>query len=221
MGLLNKKNISKSILYYLAEIIIVVAGIFIAIQLNNLNEARKNKIEEAKSLNRILDNLMTEKDVLQQYIHNFEKSRNSLIDIVYNNKTDKLDSISYYFSPFIYFQFNTEYVSLKNSGKLNLITNDTIRAHFVNYNEFYHKKYELLSERHQDIVKNGFFEFSRNEFPTDTISLIDPEIVKPKLNNRKFRNYLIEQINILGDLKKEIEIDKIDWIIEKIEKEKE
>ena len=46
-NLLSENNTSKYFKYAFGEIILVVIGILIALQINNWNENRKNKITEA------------------------------------------------------------------------------------------------------------------------------------------------------------------------------
>ena len=54
-SLLSENKTSKYFKYAFGEIILVVIGILIALQINNWNENRKNKITEADYYCRILD----------------------------------------------------------------------------------------------------------------------------------------------------------------------
>lgn len=53
-GFLSENKIKKYVLYAFGEIILVVIGILIALQINNLNEQRKSKIQEELYLKRLL-----------------------------------------------------------------------------------------------------------------------------------------------------------------------
>jgi len=55
--LLNENRLSKYLLYAIGEILLVVIGILIALQINNWNEDRKNRENEAYILGEILNNL--------------------------------------------------------------------------------------------------------------------------------------------------------------------
>lgn len=59
--LLSQNQISRYLVYAIGEIILVIVGILIALQVNNLNETRKSKIE----LNKTIDNL--EEDLVANY----------------------------------------------------------------------------------------------------------------------------------------------------------
>ena len=48
---MEQKKVSKYLFYAISEIMLVVIGIYIAIQFNNWNEGRKQKIEEEKLKN--------------------------------------------------------------------------------------------------------------------------------------------------------------------------
>ena len=60
--LMSSGKTSKYIKYAIGEIILVVIGILIALQINNWNEDRKNATNEAHILNEILNNLNEDKD---------------------------------------------------------------------------------------------------------------------------------------------------------------
>ena len=70
-------NTGKFLRYAIGEVILVVFGILIALQVNNWNEYRKEKIEEKKILlslhNEISNNLESLKVVI--------KEKNNIIDI--------------------------------------------------------------------------------------------------------------------------------------------
>ncbi len=48
--LLEEGNLRRYLIYAVGEILLVVIGILIALQINNWNEGRKNKLEEQKTL---------------------------------------------------------------------------------------------------------------------------------------------------------------------------
>jgi len=56
-GLLEGGSTSKYLLYAIGEIALVVIGILIALQINNWNESKKDKLKEREFLNRLKDDL--------------------------------------------------------------------------------------------------------------------------------------------------------------------
>jgi hypothetical protein len=218
MGFFNKRKMSKSFRYYISEIIVVVIGIFIAIQLNNFNESRKNSNEEQKSLKRILSDLKTDKLVKENFITYITKSGNYLKNIAYNSKSENLDSLYINIgTAFNHYRINPEYINLKSSGKLNLISNDTIRYNLVNYYEVVYDFYDEISEQHKEFIKEDITEYFKTEFPSDTTSLVDPVIVKTKLNDLKFNNLIISQISYYKQIRENVKTNRIEDLINRIE----
>jgi hypothetical protein len=218
-NLLSEGKTGKYLKYAIGEIVLVVIGILIALGINNGNEVRNNRKEETKSFKRILSDLETEKIMLENSKKQFSKSRKYLIDVVYNEKIDGLDSIIYHFTPFIHNKSNSEYISLKSSGKLNLITNDKLRYNLVNYYELYYNQYEVISELNKKILYGRTLDYFNNVFPTDTTNLLNPELVKQQLKDDKFKYIINDQIITLGDIIKSLNTSIIDSLTERINNE--
>lgn len=64
--LLSESKFSKYLLYAIGEIILVVIGILIALQINNWNEQRKTDIEVVKVLNEVRSNLISDSLTIRQ-----------------------------------------------------------------------------------------------------------------------------------------------------------
>jgi predicted negative regulator of RcsB-dependent stress response len=79
--MLTENKFSKYLLYAIGEIVLVVIGILIALQINTWNEYRKQK--------------QVEKQVLKSLFQEIEKDKNALKQIDYQYKKDLLD-ISYF-----------------------------------------------------------------------------------------------------------------------------
>lgn len=220
MGFLNKRKITKSFTYYIGEIFIVTIGIFVAIQLNNLNENIKNSKEGKVSLRRIHSDLQVEKYLIESYKTQLSKSTRYLKEVLYNDDCKDFDSILYhtthYFHPY---RMNAEYVNLKSSGKLHLISNDTLRYALVNYYEGYYAIYNEISERQKKFVYDWVMTYYQAEFPSDTTSLINSEFVKLKLEDTKFKNIVIDQFVNYRSTNSQLETITIDRINEMIENE--
>jgi hypothetical protein len=68
-GLLSENKVSKYLLYARGEIVLVVIGILIALQINNWNETQKNKRAETQVLSSLLqefeENLLILDDAIE------------------------------------------------------------------------------------------------------------------------------------------------------------
>lgn len=186
--LMSKNKTSKYLLYAIGEIILVVIGILIALQINNWNQNQndQNKIKEyAVSL-----------------IQDLEADIKMTSDIHRQNKeiVARIDSLKHYtlnrkiedFSNFamLYFTLNkphrpyvwnrTTITELKNSGALGLIRNDSLSKMISEYDAFtYHLDNDFINDRIQfekatdlsvSVVNHNYpnlFEFSERLLPNN------------------------------------------------------
>ena len=122
--------------YAFGEVILVVVGILIALQVNNWNEYRKEKVEEKKILLSLHNEISNNLESLQVVID----EKNKIINVnqyIINNigkngewKSQKsLDSLMNYISlsGWIFVPQNGVLNEIINSGKLLLIENDLIK----------------------------------------------------------------------------------------------
>ena len=65
-AMINQNRVSKYMLYAIGEIVLVVIGILIALQINNWNEQRKVDIEIVKGLHEVRSNLISDSLTIRQ-----------------------------------------------------------------------------------------------------------------------------------------------------------
>ena len=140
-NLVMKNRTGKYIKYAFGEIILVVIGILIALQINNWNELNK----EIKEENRILLNLNKdiENDTLQLNNHIIQSNKrlkllDSLMHTLANNRTENLvdfiDSSINGIGYENYFRVNSgTYDESVASGSIKFIRNDSLRQYIFNY----------------------------------------------------------------------------------------
>ena len=86
--LLKENRVSKYLLYAFGEIILVVIGILIALQINDWNEDRKNNNTEQKLLNALQMEFESNLKILEDNIQlNDSNINNSLLLGEYTNPT--------------------------------------------------------------------------------------------------------------------------------------
>ena len=139
----NNKT-GKYLKYAVGEIILVVIGILIALQINNWNEDRKNNKLEANFISRLLDDLYEEENYLQSYIkYNTQVSDRAKKAIQYFENYDNVDynpeeslidlyqasQISDARAP------NSTYQELIASGQINLLRSDSLKQSIISYYE--------------------------------------------------------------------------------------
>ena len=216
---INSRKIRNYLAYSIGEIILVVIGILIAVYINNWDLNQLKQDNGVKALKIVKRDLQTEKYVLENFKKRYSYTRKYLIDILYNNKTDNLDSLKFHFGPYVHYKMNSEYISLKSSGKLNLISNSKLRSKLVNFYEVYYSIYKELEDEHKFFIDKRVNDYFFNQFPSDTSNFVDPEFVKSKLNDQTFKKILDQQITSLQYITENFYIEKIDELIKIITEE--
>ena len=213
------RKIRNYLAYSIGEIILVVIGILIAVYINNWDLNQLKQDNGVKALKTVKRDLQTEKYVLESFKKRYSYTRKYLIDILYNNKTDNLDSLKFHFGPYVHYKMNSEYISLKSSGKLNLISNSELRSKLVNFYEVYYSIYKELEEEHKFFIDKRVNDYFFNQFPSDTSNFVDSKFVKSKLNDQTFKKILDQQITSLQYITENFYIEKIDELIKIITEE--
>ncbi|WP_053992183.1 DUF6090 family protein [Mangrovimonas sp. TPBH4] len=197
---------AKYLRHAIGEIILVVIGILIALQINNWNEKRKLKIEEQQILNSLLEDLKAAKKQSEQSITS-EKLAIDQMEAALGNEKIRVSFFNtknpnaLYHNIFWGFEIDipviNAYEEIKTSGKTDLISNKTIRGHFTNLERSINNLNNLMDDRitvHQlridEIVVNdiNFLPLLKSEFPKlsiETGAPIDfPSIMKqPRIRN--------------------------------------
>lgn len=146
--LLAENRLSRYILYAAGEILLVVIGILIALQINTWNEARKFKAQQYGLLTDLKTDLKANmgelKEGLQantQFLDEYQGLKQAIEeDRAYSPAIDSLClHLENWHSPFL---ARTAYESLKNIG-LDIIENDSLKSQIIT---MYEKTFVYLSE---------------------------------------------------------------------------
>jgi hypothetical protein len=130
--LLSENKFSKYLIYAIGEIILVVIGILIALQINDWNQNQKNKIRENQLLSEMYNELKTDHEVMLWKIDESKTKLNatqSLINVI-DQRILYHDSLNSHFSnAVIYTDFMplvSTYETINNIG-FSIIRNDSLR----------------------------------------------------------------------------------------------
>ena len=140
---LMENNTSKYFKYALGEIILVMAGILLALQVNNWNEERKNRIKEEAILKELHKDFQKN---LEEFLPVKQNQFNTLKSgqIVFRNlkklhNPQSRDSVFKYaigmFGGYPYHPSNGVVESLISTGDINLIKNDSLRNYLVSWKD--------------------------------------------------------------------------------------
>ena len=156
-NLLSEGKTGKYLKYAFGEIVLVVIGILIALQVNDWNNNRKNLELEDKILKEIYANLNTDLKDLQSQIeqNNWYINHNSKVLEHLINKTPLNDSLRKYYSYLYgYGHFSPKtvgYQNLKSQG-ISLVKNDSLRN---NISELYENKYFDIADNIRPSISNA------------------------------------------------------------------
>ena len=134
--LLEKNRVSKYLIYAFGEIILVVIGILIALQINDWNENRKNSIAEQKLLNALQREFESNLKILEDNIKlNDNNIKNSLLLGEYTNpnlssfneKEISLLLLGVFKDEPRFFPIQGTIEEIINSGKLSILSNSNLR----------------------------------------------------------------------------------------------
>lgn len=165
--LLSENKFSKYFLYAIGEIILVVIGILIALQINNWNEGRKQKAEEVKLLQNFKNSVETDVARVNQFIKDFER-RNELINILLRHMNADLpysDSLNIFFmnSTALWMpRLDQEVFATLTSTDLNIISNDTLKKEITSYYSFAKRQFDIYINRYANIIEDA----SKDIYPT-------------------------------------------------------
>ena len=125
-------------IYAIGEIILVVIGILIALQINNWNEREKLKVEEVKFLKNFKQSLSADLEFNNLKFDRYMSTKGS-ISILLNHLEKELpyqDSLNYHFASITQTwipKISIEVFEALKSNDLNLISNDDLRDNLISY----------------------------------------------------------------------------------------
>jgi hypothetical protein len=217
-SLLTENKFSKYLLYAIGEIVLVVIGILIALQINNWNEYQKERKSERLLLSEIRDNLKYDLNDFESNITTLQnKSISSKMMLkALENNIPYHDSLGYYFSylnAYPHFSSKTNGYKLLQSKGLEIVINNNLRNKIT---DLYEDRYQYLltfeKERidyNKVLLENAMKPFMGNE----KLSLdIMPKSLINKASNqtlikigyfRNIRNYerLMEDLDFQSMIK--------------------
>ncbi|GGD50598.1 DUF6090 family protein [Muriicola marianensis] len=144
--LLVENRVSRYLLYAIGEIVLVVIGILIALQINNYNEARKQRAQEVHYLENLRTDLKLNIAELDNYIavrNGRIESANKVLEYFEGKPLTDLNEFAYHTTNIYIWQKFTQqdntFQELVNSGNLALISNDSIKDGLLNLQALYSK----------------------------------------------------------------------------------
>ncbi|MBK8448512.1 MAG: hypothetical protein IPO78_13735 [Saprospiraceae bacterium] len=213
--LLSDNKFNKYLVYAIGEIILVVIGILIALQINNWNESEKSKHQEQIILKNILKDLESDKIGLNKIIEARTSTANSAKTMVSYYEGVKIEKLSDYYFHFVnvmYWQFhhprNTTFEELVNSGNMSIIRNPKIKELLLDVNASYQELFEVRRHMYDDYTLYLYTPYASIidyedgiviwENPNSKLELSQTD-VKTALKNKAIKNgFTLAHFNNLG-----------------------
>ncbi len=181
-NLLSEGKTGKYLKYAIGEIILVVIGILIALQINNWNENRKNRITEADYYCRILDDFeLNEKlidETSEQISNKIKLAKELLLDLntIPNNRSDILDKFVLALRQDVFVPSNIAFEEITSSGQLKLLTDLELKNRLIQHSTFLNNILNLLQEN-RNVIINGMSDFElKTEFGFQDLDYLKREL---------------------------------------------
>lgn len=227
--LILENKTTSYIKYAIGEIVLVVIGILIALQINNWNEVRKTNLEEQRALLNIQSDFSKNKELLNDLIATTKKSIDAGMKIL-NYTGSKIkpktedefnDLLNSLFDHDPYYPLNGFLDDLLNSGKLGIFNNVELR----NLLSSWKPRLEIVNQSFaagvegENLVNNFIIE-NGSWLNADQVTLVKRSVALPesgfKIDNRSMlilsqfenliENHVIGSDNYLSEQKKTLEL---------------
>ena len=236
-SLFTRNKFSQYLLYAVGEIILVVIGILIALQINNWNENRKNAVQEKVVMRILLENLDLAKSQSEFLISREDTLKRRLIRILgVDSGEHRSETIPDSIFTWAVWDLESDkptfnaYENLKNTDKLSLIKNRSITEKFSELEFRLNKLNDILEDRlsvHQiridDILENeiNFIPLVKSNVPEIEIENEKENDYRQLLTLGRVRNLLGMKLTFTQDvINRRRDLDKeIDGLIVSLEDE--
>ena len=182
--LMEKNKTGKYFKYAIGEIVLVVIGILIALQINNWNENRKNNIAEADYYCRILDDFELNKKLIDEtselITNKIKLCKELLIDLnnIPNDRSKILNDFVVAVRQDVFVPSTITFDDLTSSGQLKLLTDIKLKNRLIEHSTFLNNTLNLLQENRNELIKRMMDYESTIEFGYQDIDYLNQELDK-------------------------------------------
>jgi hypothetical protein len=214
--LLAEGALGKYLAYAVGEIVLVVFGILIALQINNYNDARNDRVRELGYLSNIRADLEANIAEMDRYLATRNEGIAAAQRIIGHFDGEPIEDASAFNTDGVsiyswqrYYQINNTYQELVNSGNFALLSNDTIKHGLLDLEAqymkmkgeedhfrfdaetlLYHPLYETMDLNL--IVMDAAYRASNGQMGKD--DLVNPQSFEGFLKNRMLKNGFVMTI---------------------------
>jgi hypothetical protein len=157
---MEKNKTGKYFKYAIGEIVLVVIGILIALQINNWNEGRKNAANEAHILSELLNNLNEDTEQIDFILERRSATQTAVGNLleVLNTKPIDEERIEQHIAHFLTFErfypLNNAFEMMKSNGLV--VKNKKLRTAISRYYDFEQKKVAQSIKDIEGVIRRIF-----------------------------------------------------------------
>lgn len=216
-------NLKNYFIYAIGEILLIMVGILLALQVNTIKENKEKRKDELTVYKTIRDQIKNYKDILENDL-NFNKDfmmqfeyANVIIENKDRTKTDTLGKIASQLINFSDFDGTGDiYETIVNSGEIKLLNN----ANIVDEVRRLEEQFLLINRSeniHYEFIKAYIVSSLKSNVNFSTGELQNPEV----LFKTEFQNIILISLKIMGEKDEAYRstIRDIDRIVHLIDKE--
>lgn len=185
---------SKYFKYAIGEIILVIIGILIALQINNWNENRKHKLDLNNSLHAMINELNNNIQFMTKEKDNFQYRIEGLKRILNDSASvNDLKIIPNFFAlDFKSKSFSKVFELIKGNKQLQLIEDKDLINKINEFYEYTLSDMEAYTKWHAGFVSDNIDPYILENLPIEN-DLVNPIMAKALLTQVKFKNILTYQ----------------------------
>ncbi|QNJ98128.1 DUF6090 family protein [Constantimarinum furrinae] len=198
LNLLSEGKTGKYLKYAIGEILLVIIGILIALQINNWNDKRIERNELNLSLHSMIEELNqnikfleTEKKDKQERLLTIESFKD-----VAGSDQDPRNIVFAIGDEVKSKEFNTVYQTLKDEKKIRLIQSSELRDQITTFYEYELAGITDFNTWHDKFVSEIIDPYFLENIPLSNNIEIDPNVINEFINQSKFKNILASQETI-------------------------
>ena len=140
--MIKENKVTKYALYAIGEILLVVIGILIALQINNWNQKKSDIKKEKYLVNEMLQEFKNDSIELQAFIRltnvkvKYGKIVKGYLQGITTNKDTIFPHLFYNGKTLLFDSFSPTYDEIVSSGQLNIIRNDSLKVLIKDFKEY-------------------------------------------------------------------------------------
>lgn len=192
--MLDQNKTGKYLKYAIGEIILVIIGILIALQINNWNENQKIESELQSSLVNMIDELQENMNFFSEEGESFQERLEKIQKLMNNEATDDdLKVLINYIAQDVNAKpFKRVFELIKDNKQLHLIEDEELIKQINQFYEHTLPDVYKIAAWHDGFVSNNIDPYVLENIPLEN-GLVDPKISRKLLKEIKFKNILTYQ----------------------------